>query len=315
MRLNVASVSSGKDSEAMQCYLLATEPVETIRFAFADTGNENQIVYDHLDYLERAFGLPILRLRANFDREIAGKRRYILEKWPGKGVPQDIVERAAKILEKPTGNPYLDLCLWKGRFPSRKAQFCTEFLKTIPLVEYQMGLIDQGHTVWSWQGVRGGESDARKHLLGTGACAKYFEEVGGGLYIYRPIVRWSAQDCFDAMDYFGVKANPLYTMGMSRVGCMPCINARKAEVLEISKRFPAEFERIAEWERLVGQVGKGQRGNISSFFLDPDRDAHLNKRGIVNMVSWSKTTRGGKQFDLLADEEPTACSSSYGLCE
>ena len=23
----------------------------------------------------------------------------------------------------------LDLCLWKGRFPSRKAQFCTEFLK------------------------------------------------------------------------------------------------------------------------------------------------------------------------------------------
>ena len=30
----------------------------------------------------------------------------------------------------------LDLCIWKGRFPSRKAQFCTSELKTMPLVEY-----------------------------------------------------------------------------------------------------------------------------------------------------------------------------------
>ena len=161
-------------------YALSTEPRESIRFVFADTGNENQIVYEHLDYLESALGMPIVRLRRAFDREIEGKRRYVLEKWPGKGVPADVVERAANILEKPTGNPYLDLCLWKGRFPSRKAQFCTQFLKTEPIVEYQMDLIDEGNIVWSWQGVRGGESASRKHLLGTGACAKTFEEVGGG---------------------------------------------------------------------------------------------------------------------------------------
>lgn len=311
----MVSVSSGKDSEATQCYCLETEPIESILFVFADTGNEHPLVYEHLDYLEGALGLPIVRLRANFTLQIANKRTYVLEKWPGKGVASEIVARAAKILEKPTGNPYLDLCLWKGRFPSRKAQFCTQFLKTIPLVEYQMEIIDQGNTVWSWQGVRGGESDSRKHLLGTGACAKYFEEVGGGLYIYRPIVRWQAQDCFDAMELFNVKPNPLYSMGMSRVGCMPCINANKAEVLEIAQRFPEEFERIAEWESLVGQAGKGARGDISSFFPDPDRDAHLNKRGIVNMVEWSKTSRGGKQFNIFAEAVGSGCSSSYGLCD
>jgi hypothetical protein len=43
-------------------------------------------------------------------------------------------ERAAEAL-RPSGNPFLDLCLWKGRFPSRMTQFCTQFLKTEPLTE------------------------------------------------------------------------------------------------------------------------------------------------------------------------------------
>lgn len=34
------------------------------------------------------------------------------------------------------------------------------------------------------------------------------------------------------------------------------------------------------------------------------------------VVEWSRTTRGGRQYDLLADlAEPTSCSSAYGLCE
>ena len=37
---------------------------------------------------------------------------------------------------------------------------------------------------------------------------------------------------------------------------------------------------------------------------------------ILNVVEWSKTTRGGKQFNLLDDlEESASCSSAYGLCE
>lgn len=37
---------------------------------------------------------------------------------------------------------------------------------------------------------------------------------------------------------------------------------------------------------------------------------------IWHVVEWAKTTRGGKQFNLLAGlENPTACASAYGLCE
>ena len=49
---------------------------------------------------------------------------------------------------------------------------------------------------------------------------------------------------------------------------------------------------------------------------DPDRDAHLNKRGIRNVVEWSKTQRGGQLMDFIRiNEEPKACESAYGLCE
>ena len=48
----------------------------------------------------------------------------------------------------------------------------------------------------------------------------------------------------------------------------------------------------------------------------PDRDAHLNKRGIRNVVEWSKTRRGGQMVDWIkVHEVPRACESAYGLCE
>lgn len=34
------------------------------------------------------------------------------------------------------------------------------------------------------------------------------------------------------------------------------------------------------------------------------------------VVEWARTTRGRRQFSLLEQlDEPTACSSAYGLCE
>lgn len=322
MRYNVVSFSTGKDSVPTALYARETEPLESIRLAFADTGNEHQLVYDYLDYFEQAAGLPIVRVKADFTEMWWHRRGYVAEFWhlPHKdwpsGVPDATIPRVLEVFDKgPTGNPYLDLCIVKGRFPSRRAQFCTQFLKTQPLVEYQMTLIDAapGNAVWSWQGVRAAESGNRAHLAGTGGCAKFFEDRGGGLYVYRPIVRWKAADCFEAMAYFGIKPNGLYKLGMGRVGCMPCINAAKDEILEISKRFPEHVDRIEQWEALVGAASK--RGG-SSFFPAPDdgRGERVG-RNIRAVVRWSKTSRGGMQADMMRGMESPECSSSYGLCE
>lgn len=313
--LHVVSISGGKDSAATALVALETMPRESLRFIFCDTGNEHESTYDYVAYMGQHLGIKIDTLRAEFSEQIARQREYILNKWPGKGVPPEACERAAKAMV-PTGNPFLDLCIWKGRFPSRRAQFCTEQLKTLPATEYQLDLIESGQcqAVYSWQGVRLDESYSRRtRMQGTGACVVSLDERGGGIWNYRPILRWTAADVFEAADCYGLKPNPLYLQGMSRVGCMPCINASKDEILEISKRFPGHIDRIEMWERSVVMASKRME---ASFFADPHRDAHLNKRGIRNVVEWSKTQRGGQLMDYIRiTEEPKACESAYGLCE
>lgn len=229
------------------------------------------------------------------------------ERWTNKA------KRRALANLHPSGNPFLDLCMWKGRFPSRKAQFCTEHLKRNVAVEYQLALIDQGYTVVSWQGVRRDESLNR-------ADAKRFEKMDDHLYAYRPIVDWSADDTFAFAAEQGVEPNPLYKCGMGRVGCMPCINAGKDEVRETAARFPEHIDKIAEWEVRVIACSKH---SAASFFPAPsggkqvdNKLAYAQANGIYSVVKWSNTSRGGRQFSLLtALDEPTACSSAYGLCE
>lgn len=313
--MHVVSVSGGKDSAATAILALETVPRTSLRFIFCDTGNEHESTYEWISYMSRHLDVEVLALKADFSRQIAQHRIFILEEWPKEGIPRVDCERAAGAMV-PTGNPFLDLCIWKGRFPSRRAQFCTEQLKTIPATEHHLALIEAGHceAVWSWQGVRLDESHSRRtRLQGTGACVRSFDVRGGGIFNYRPILRWSAADVFEAHRLTGLRPNPLYSQGMSRVGCLPCVNAGKDEVLAISKRFPGHIERIAMWEARVARASKRME---ASFFPDPDDEGHLKKRGIYNIVQWSRTRRGDKELDWIRMyEEPRACESAYGLCE
>jgi 3'-phosphoadenosine 5'-phosphosulfate sulfotransferase (PAPS reductase)/FAD synthetase len=308
--VHVVSVSSGKDSEATMLLAIGRVGKDRCRFVFCDTGNEDEKVFEHLDYLRSALGVTIDVLRSDFSAEIAAKREFIARdqrvgrrggrriRWTNKA------KRRALAVLHPTGNPFLDLCLWKGRFPSRRAQFCTQELKTLPLVEYQMALIDAGYGVISWQGIRRDESEKRKD-------ARLFERVGKRLWTFRPIILWTAQQVVDYCLSFGLRLNPLYSEGFDRVGCMPCINCGKDDISNTAARRPAAITRLAEWERLVGQASK--RGE-SSFFPNPHRDDHLDKRGIYAMVEWAKTSYGGRQFKLM-ETASAGCASSYGLCD
>ena len=168
-------------------------------------------------------------------------------------------------------------------------------------------LIDAGYRVVSWQGIRRDESQNRRH-------AKKIERIGPRIYAFRPLVDWTARDVFDYCAKHRIQPNPLYLQGCNRVGCMPCINVSKDELRTIAQRWPDEIERIAEWERLVGLASK--RG-AATFMPAPGETRTAVQRGnIWQRVEWSRTTRGGAQYDLLADiNESTACASAYGLCE
>ena len=319
---NIASISGGKDSTATLLVAQALE-VPNLQGVFADTGHEHPATYDYVHYLAEATGVPIRWVRADFTAQIARKRSFVETKWREKGVPESVVLAALEVLH-PTGNPFLDLCLWKGRFPSTKRRFCTEELKRNPIIEQVfMPLMDGQNMILSWQGVRADESLDRRYLP---QC----DEVGGGLFNYRPILKWPVSAVFEAHRVADIQPNPLYLQGCGRVGCMPCVNVAKDELREIADRWPAEVARVREWERLVSIASKRGCATFLPAVIDPivkqavkrakqrGEVFHIDRllHGIDNAVEWSRTSRGGRGFDLIAaTSDSKACSSAYGLCE
>lgn len=312
---NIVSLSGGKDSTAT--LLVARElEVPNLSAVVADTGHEHPETYDYIHYLAEATGVPIRWVKADFSRQIAGKRKFIETKWREKGVAESVVLGALEVLQ-PTGNPFLDLCLWKGRFPSTKARFCTEELKRNPIIEQvYLPLMDGEDLLLSWQGVRADESPARKYLP---EC----DEVGGGLFNYRPILKWTVDSVFEAHRAAGIKPNPLYLQGCNRVGCMPCIMCAKDELRQIAARWPEEVDRVREWERMVSIASKRGAATFFSTVTDPtvrsDDKVSAVTHGIDRIVNWSNTARGGRQFDMVdliaRTDSQNSCSSAYGLCE
>lgn len=309
---NVVSVSGGKDSTAtlLRAIEMGTPHLQAV---FADTGNEHPATLDYIAYLSDATGVGIRTIRADFADKVIRRREVVRGKWVADGVVTPDEAEAICELLVPTGIPFLDLCIWKGRFPARMAQFCTQELKGIPIMTQVMQpLIDAGHEVVSWQGVRRDESEKRRNAVEWEEKDEHF--------IYRPIVDWTAQQAIDYHHKHGIQPNPLYSQGMNRVGCMPCINVKKGELHEIARRFPEHVARIAAWEKAVSLVGKRRNSTFFHAGTDPtiaSKDNNIittDSHGIYAIVEWSKTARGGRQFDLLNSLGSPMCSSSYGLC-
>lgn len=302
---HVVSVSTGKDSLATARLCLDRHPAENVRLVMADTGNEHESIWPYLDYLREVLDHEIDVIHADFSADIARKRAYVATKWVEEGVSLAIVARALAVLQ-PTGNPFLDLCIWKGRFPSRRAQFCTQFLKRDPLNDYQSDLVLAGHEIEVWLGIRRDESTWR-------AAAVERDRAAEGWWVNRPIIDWTAQQVVDFLVTRNLKLNPLYYEGFSRVGCAICINASKAEIALWSRRHPEVIDRLREWEHLVTEASK--RGAGSFFPAPADGRGALRGSDIDSYVTWSLTKHGGKEADPDKIAPLAQCSSVYGLCE
>lgn len=347
------SISGGKDSTAVAC--LAVERMERrgggnlpTRFLFADTGNEHPATIEHVAYLGDKLGIQIETVRANFDHDFTVRRENIRADWSREKrrtehtaackerrsagadwrdhcqcpvrisppVAADMIDRAISLLH-PTGNPFLDLCMIKGRFPGVKTRFCTDELKLVPMDAIKRPLLDDGISIVEWIGERAAESRVR-------AKKPRLERIrwtnNANRILYRPIHSWSAEEVFAIAARHGLKPNPLYLQGMGRVGCMPCIMCKKGELAQIARRFPDEIARIRQWETIVQGVARRQD---ATFFCAKMVPGEGNTRAAIDRaVAWSRTSRGGVFYDLEIaaqdaeyQDEGAMCESAYGLCE
>lgn len=299
---HIVSISGGKDSTAT--YLKALEELGgDFLPVFADTGNEHSLTIEYISTLAQRTGGPeVLTVRADFTDRLKKRRQSIIENYQEEKIAA-AVEAVDMALEH--DSPFLSLCVWKGMFASNRKRFCTSELKIVPIQDQIYApYLDAGETIVSWQGIRADESLSRSKAVER-------EVTDEGVISYRPLLKWTVQDVFAMHKRHGIEPNPLYKMGMSRVGCLPCIMSRKAEISAIANHFPDHVARLKSWENIVQQ---SSRNGYSTFFPCTKVPGRSDMRGNVkNVIRWATGIDPDQCLIPLGDYAPS-CKSAYGLC-
>ncbi len=334
-KLVIVSFSGGKDSLATMIWAIAKYGAKNIIAVFCDTKWEHPLTYKHIIDICKKLNVELVTLSSS--------------KYDG----------------------FKDLVIKKKRFPSTKARFCTEKLKTEPMIDYILD--DHKHHAIIIQGIRKDESFSRSKMQEQCRFFKYYFEpyqtnemivstlsvkpkltlsqkvklkkaedrLAAGKNdekfhsyrkkdviahckqysddIHRPIFHLTAHETLQMILDAGLKPNPLYYMGMSRVGCFPCINVNHKELWAIIENQSWILDDLRDFEKETGH----------SFFPPkyiPDRYCSLsveNKKGIIvpypivdDVVRYLRDVHAtGDIFEGIEKDENSSCMSFYGICE
>ena len=214
----------------------------------------------------------------------------------------------------------IDRILRYGHFPSRRTRWCTRELKVSPYEAHISATYKDTPPV-SAVGIRAGESKARS------TQPRWDVEAGDNmaLRMWRPLIDWSVDDVIEIHQRHNVRPNPLYLKyGVERVGCWPCIFARKKEIATIAKADPERIDLIHKLEQTAKSILelRGLDRNYaeanwppSMFALRTTRagETDIRSASIYEVIEWAQTARGGKQFELDLPEEPGCVR--WGMCD
>lgn len=268
------SMSGGKDSTAMFLHFKESliDP-DLVEYIFMDTGWEHKETYDYLCYLEDRFDIKINKIRQKIEVHEEYKPLY---------------DECLKILNRDHSD-FVARAINYAFFPSRRFKWCTTELKIWPLKNY---IKDSEYELINCVGVRRLESKKRSQL------EMWEYNDGFNVWFHRPLIDWTEQQVIDIHKRHDIKPNPLYLVGHNRVGCYPCVNSNKADIKALDKTHP-HIEVI----RFLESEFKKRKGKERAFFTDDVVD---------NMIDWSRTSYGGKQYSLFNTEEPTC--QKWGMC-
>lgn len=294
---HIVPISGGKDSQATALWCRDHINAELI-YVFNDTGWEHIKTYEHLLYLQECMNIEIIVLT---------NKRY--------------------------PNGMVDLVRKKGRFPSTMARFCTEELKTKPMIDF---ILEQNDDMIIYQGIRAEESKNRAKMeMAEDFFRHYFEaysfdESGKGKYrdyrrkevkyfaefyktiVMRPIFKWTVDAVFEYISSHNQKVNPLYYTGVKRVGCYPCIMCGLGEVKIIAQNDPSRLDEIADIENEVETTFFPIDYIPERFCSKPvtRKDGVPAKAPLIEDVK--KYVYDANQIEIF--DAPT-CQSVYNICE
>ena len=257
----LVSLSGGKDSTACLLWALDTLPKKDIIAFYTDTKWEHDDVYKYLDYLEKELEIKIIRLESE-GMEALSKRKKMMP------------------------NPTMRFCTYELKIKTFLQFVHDEFIvKDIDFINIT--------------GVRREESQARSNT----ECFKIqretirFEDgrdnITVDIKVMHPVAYWDTQRVFDYHKLHKIDVNPLYKRGFTRVGCYPCIYARKHELMLMEDKYVQRLRNLEkDMQKIVSKAGFDAS---KAKFFQPDRDKHL--RPTLDMGNENQ------------------CVNQYGICE
>jgi len=296
----ITSVSGGKDSTATVLHL--KELGLTQRLVFFDTGWEHALTYQHLDYLQDALSMEIARSACPVTLS------------PELTAEAEAIEAVLGI----TPSAFVRLCLKKRIMPRRTVRFCTQSLKVFEAQKVMRAEHEAGRYPVNVVGIRAAESAARAKMPERELSVTLDCEV------WRPIIAWTEADVIAIHQRHQIKPNPLYLMGASRVGCFPCIMARKAE-LRMVGRDANRMEAIRMLEAVVQRIhaaghDDGEHHHLPSLFSATRKNEDGQRLGVSidDAVRWANTVNRASldQENLFGPvDDPDDGCMRWGMCE
>lgn len=260
---HIVGFSGGIDSQACARWVLNRFPKEDVILTNSNAGGNEHPLTDEFVGWYSANVHPVVKVNG-----------IIADMWVTPGFAE------TKGYDSNAELTFETMIRIKGRSPSRKAQFCTEKLKLAPQKRWINQTFGPGGEFEGWDYVR--YTGVRRDESGARSQTPYQQwDDWYDCPLFAPLMDWPKQFCFDFIKAHGEQINPLYAMGFNRVGCAPCINSSKEDILNWHMRAPEMIDKIRGWEE------RTQR----TFFAPCVPGKHTNT--VDEVVEWAKTSRGG----------------------
>lgn len=322
-------LSGGKDSQATLLYCIEIYGVNNIIAVFCDTEWEHNWTYAHIQYLVKKTGVEFIVLGSEkydgFIDMVKKKKRFPSTKARFCTEELKIKPMIDYLL---TLNDHVTIFQGIRNDESKKRSTMTEecryfkyYFEPYKSNEILIDRYEKNPTKTPNQKAElkkarerlaGGYKDEKYHTYRKKEvlvwCEKYADDVR------RPFIRATANEVILYSLERGFRINPLYNLGVSRVGCFPCIYVSIEELAIILDHFPETIDDIAVYEM-----------QCDSTFFQPDKIPERYRTGfdqksgkkITSIRDVERYIRDRKgQLNLF--EKPSyskSCSSGYVVCE
>lgn len=219
-------------------------------------GKDSQVTIDVVVEAARAQGLEdrLVAVHADLGRvEWAGTRELAQEQAEAYGVRFEIAPT------RPQGD-LLDQIEARGMFPDSARRYCTSDHKRDQIAKVIRRLVEAWREetgeerpcrVLNAMGIRAEESPARAKKAPYQADRRLSTKARE-VWTWFPIFDWTEDQVWERIRRSGVPHHEAYDLGMSRLSCVFCVFASKAD-LEIAARHNREL--LADYARVERAIG------------------------------------------------------------